>query len=1445
MPGICSSSCRRFAVVSPPLVLWWLLVCSGVRGENLVADAVVANGVVLEFVFPEPPPPPVPEPVPSPPEVFLPGEVSAQIEPPEAVADGARWSVDDGPELSSGEIEFGVRPGTVVVSFSDLPAWREPDPLDVLVIGGNKADVSATFTPVPVFYFRGVPEHHARHGKTLEFFVHTDDPEDPESPGPGATLVMSADPEPLGTLLFDGATGHLKYRPDADDRLPFTVRFAVTGSGGTVEAVSIITPLPILAAEARVIQTARALPDEESRDHVLITETKNPEREFNDALRETRSVDISGKVLVFDETHPAKLHEAYSERDDIEEFRLYADRVVIRSPLVLRQTHVTIYARDLRFEGEGRIDTSPKNRALVPDPLAPDGTRADDGDAGHDGGDVDVLVETFFAEPDRRRFILLGGDGGDPAAGRDGRQGHVEFPHCSSNASITVVYSEFTPLDGDTVICGARGVPVGEDAVAAGVPGDAGSGGVLRSTLDLSAFVDSNPGVAGAPGQDYVGARLQGRFVYSFVTEKKGAGFGAPSTFDSMTENLATSPGKDASAPRGRAGEQGAFELVEDSGAWLHPFALRQIVLFAKDAYLDGHVDEARDLLAEYRDIQIALAPEIPDDAELTEEEFNELIHLEQLRLEMETLIHRAESNLDYFGNPAGWVPMLSFEANLVAFENEVDASIPILYLTHWLTQAAQNVEDSRAAAIDTQVQLERELEEMENAFNEAQLAIPGLRLKAEQIAERVTQMTFAVERREQELLERARNNVEDKNKVATWRKALGVIAVASRFVPYGQPVVGAVGAGLGVLAKIDFDDPVASAKKALPKEPFSIFSQKDIHVCVDAIKAVKDGDDKKDDKDDKTDDKKDDKKKGKQDRLKRVTECGKFLGAQLKELADVFKSVQVDKKDIEAELEKIRAADVVFNDLVSELKQLLIDKEIFAQELAATIQAVSTLSSSMADNVLATHAVEEAIAEELRVLDHNALLHIKEMEQRAKDRLRSYQYFLSRAFQYRRLEPYTGTLRLDRLFDHFQELIEVGHSHTLTAEDFDTLKLLYVDELREIVFQMFDNFNAPERSLPISFRLSDDELRALNDAGRVTIDLRARGVFGSNEENIRIADLRTASMQVSSVGGEFGATALLRLNYEHSGISHITSGGDTHLFRHYRSDGVNPIVWNTVFDGLTGVATNSKLSPAAQSLIARLLDLEPSTDSGLLVFSRPGAFTDILITKEVATDNGVNMVVDDLRIGLEYHFYNTSARLAELEVATSDGLAPTIVVGRSDANGRGDGQGAFRRTFIRGDFVTLQAPESYGRYVFDRWLINGAAPSDGGAGVEFSAEIVVEIVGATRAEAVFRLAVPDDLPDEEPQVPEFVRGDTNLDGNVDLSDGVKTLEFLFLGGAPVACLDAADANDSGDVNIADASGVFNFLFLGAAPPPEPGPATCGADPTGDTLSCDRSFCTD
>ncbi|MCZ6794461.1 MAG: FG-GAP-like repeat-containing protein [Planctomycetota bacterium] len=99
-------------------------------------------------------------------------------------------------------------------------------------------------------------------------------------------------------------------------------------------------------------------------------------------------------------------------------------------------------------------------------------------------------------------------------------------------------------------------------------------------------------------------------------------------------------------------------------------------------------------------------------------------------------------------------------------------------------------------------------------------------------------------------------------------------------------------------------------------------------------------------------------------------------------------------------------------------------------------------------------------------------------------------------------------------------------------------------------------------------------------------------------------------------------------------------------------------------------------------------------------------------------------------------------------------------------------------------------------------------------------------------------LTPPDTHPvPPPPELVPFIRGDSNGDGGVDISDMVFTLLELFAGGSASTCPDAADTNDDGDLNVTDPIFGLHYLFLDGDLP-RPGANFCsGDDDTSDDLS--------
>ncbi len=85
----------------------------------------------------------------------------------------------------------------------------------------------------------------------------------------------------------------------------------------------------------------------------------------------------------------------------------------------------------------------------------------------------------------------------------------------------------------------------------------------------------------------------------------------------------------------------------------------------------------------------------------------------------------------------------------------------------------------------------------------------------------------------------------------------------------------------------------------------------------------------------------------------------------------------------------------------------------------------------------------------------------------------------------------------------------------------------------------------------------------------------------------------------------------------------------------------------------------------------------------------------------------------------------------------------------------------------------------------------------------------------------------------------QFRRGDPNGDGEVDISDAVAIIWYLFIGGDAPDCLRSVDVDDNGEMEIStDVIYLLGYLFIEGKSPPEPF-RDCGIDTSSDELTCE------
>jgi hypothetical protein len=1158
-----------------------------------------------------------------------------------------------------------------------------------------------------LFNIGEIPNAKAWPGQTLEFMVGAPDL------GPEAVLSLSVVGAVLGNITFDASSGQFRYVPDVVDKRPFTVRIVATLAGQTRTQDVEITPMPHLQPEETTFSLTpmHPLPDPESNDYIVRQEMLSAtEESFNTQMRKTRTVVVMGKDVVFQRGHPNGLFDGYHDTADLKSLTVYAERMIVRDAVKLPQTEVTIYARHLIFQDGSEtalIDTTPvsiTNRAASASGTTP----GRDGINGLQAGSITLYAESLSLPGNLKRFIMAGGNGQSAGLGRDGIDGQSITPYPAfDGCSRPTIYS---PKPDNTVgiwfkqtTCtgnkcsdaqpGNRWIDIGNgsftyketawptsgtDAVAPGKPGEPGAGGNLTCNLNIASIANSQGGIPGSAAPRAIGGQAGTPSpAYVFYIGCEGPSLWSPRYTSSGTSF-------EAPQPKIVAGTNGRFQQAGHPLSWVTPHAVRQVLAHAKDAYLYGYFDAARAVLLDYD----ALIAGYSTNAAWQTQPLEWQAELAALQSEMHGLLHRLANNLDYFGNPAGWVPMLSFEANLNLFRNEIEPAIRVLYLSYWVGNAASNLQQKVEALASARAKLSAEVERFRADYASVVEAMPDLETEYISISNNTVRVQAYLEQLNQALEARAQQTVEDRHKVPEWKKGLKMASAMMSVIPAYQPALGAVGQGLNLIADYNAEDPGQTASGLWQlRQQFSPEKMKEsmtswtnelsrLNLTNFTLRNSS--------------------------YLKTLEPYGKALLAGYDAYRSINKKVQAPANEVEAELLRLKASDPAFNQAVDEVSMLMAQQDVFARRLADALQASARLTDGITHNLLAIDGLNRDASYGLAILDARAVSYLKEMERRARERLLKYHYYLAKSYEYRLLRPYLGELRLDRLFDAFKDLVAAGKGQELSLQDYEALRTVYEEQLSSVAQEIVEIFNASptERSLTIPVNVPAEQLADLRPDHPIKVRFQRRDWFFPSEENLRIANLAVAP---GGLGVHFlGQRSPFKLAIAHSGVSHLAYDGVEYLFRHYNGSTRNPLRWGVRYN-TDGSVSPEQASDATQSLLYSLL-ARSGLQANILLFARPAVDADLEISMETATAN--IPVVTNLTLQLTFDYTDRRTDIRTLDVMeNADGLAPYFIVDTTDLNGKQDGRGGFRRTFRRGAQATIEAPAHVGKWWFTHWV--------------------------------------------------------------------------------------------------------------------------------------------
>jgi hypothetical protein len=1076
------------------------------------------------------------------------------------------------------------------------------------------------------------------------------------------------------------------------------------------------------------------------------------QEDFNYLSRFTYAVNlISPGTIIIEAGNPNLLYTAYNDRADIKTMEIMAKTVIIRSPLRLKQTALTIYARELRFEGAGQITTTPEEKTV----RAPDATaegvanKGQNGANGLPGGSVNVFVGSFVdgnsgVSP---KFVLNGGKGQDAGRGQHGVKGAdaantwSSFTFnldCGLGVKDSATYTPpagylgtYVSLDGVAQSGNAAWPGNGTNAWQPGTPGQGGNGGTFTANLSLSS--SRLGGAAGLRGSAPANA------TSSSTTTCVGGANGYPQKsahvdfnddsefFNPCDVNVGATAlhestvGSSYPVPTAGNGSTGGSGISGTSFSWLNPQLLRQILGKVKDDYLQNRITAAE---AALRDYSLIIEQYRANAAAWNAASQTARFELSQIYDDMQILLQQIANGLDHFGNPNGWVPMLSFEVTLALFDQEISRSLDMVYLARWITRNQDNAAATVSALATARADLKTEIDEAKTSYDGAVAELDGLTGEAQALNLRVANLQNQLEAKDNELRAQAVANTQPSDWEVGLRVGLKVAGTICKMIPVYQPALGAAGGALDLAADFDPDEPWATVTGAL--DLTTAYADSAVLDAANAQKAQKNG----------VNTANLDTPSARVTNLQNLSQASSALSSGIKGVSSTLEATKASASEVEAELDKLRKANPAYNTLVTDITQLMKDKREFADKMTATIRKVAGLSDLITRNILAIDALSVTTGAQTNIIDARVTAYLKDMERRAFDRLLKYHYYMAKAYEYRLVRPYTATLDLQPLFNKIEEIATAGTpGGNLSGAQLELLKSVYRDLIATTTESIIDDYNSSP-SIPgssISIALTADEIASLNRGEAFNLNLFDRGTFLPNEENIRIVNLEvlpTNGMTTARVGGgAYGSPAYVDLCIEHSGISNMKMDGELLQFRHYNQSTRNAITWKSRYEPVSNSISPTPPVEAAGSLLRALVPALSSPQ--VLLYSRPSAWADLRVWRagrNGATTFGIgdanapiNITGLTLRVTYDRSLRKATPNVRDFNVvahqydslnarAVGEALAAAFTVSAVDRNGRQNAKGSFVRIFNYNTPATVQvtAPAVFGSLGFLKWTENG-----------------------------------------------------------------------------------------------------------------------------------------
>jgi hypothetical protein len=257
---------------------------------------------------------------------------------------------------------------------------------------------------------------------------------------------------------------------------------------------------------------------------------------------------------------------------------------------------------------------------------------------------------------------------------------------------------------------------------------------------------------------------------------------------------------------RPNKGKGGPRDQKERSDlSWAHPAAMAAVLSYARTAFRNGFREEAARALAPYYIVSMLQSNTVAKCSGEVRMAFSS----------MATLYNNFPLDLDYYGNPPGWVPRLNALSNLSVLKTVREAAYETYYFTDKMLREAQELEDVRDTAELAKAALKREMDTARQQVKRAYDELPRAMNKLNDVQKEVIGVGEEIAALRNEATIRAKDKAMQQR---FFSAALQLVDGIAKSVPIGQPFLGAAGSVFGAASKIDWtaEKPLETASTAL-----------------------------------------------------------------------------------------------------------------------------------------------------------------------------------------------------------------------------------------------------------------------------------------------------------------------------------------------------------------------------------------------------------------------------------------------------------------------------------------------------------------------------------------------------------------------------------------------------------------------------------------------------